>query len=153
MSKRAIETMGYFINGLSIPFLFYFMFNLDAPDSLRVLAYVGWIMLGVGVALIVLSTATLVNNRGEGLIDRGVFGLVRHPMYLGGMLCFVSFFFFLPHWVIFALSAVNVAVVYYFVLEGDQQNITKFGNAYRRYMDSVPRINLLTGILRRLQTR
>jgi len=36
-------------------------------------------------------------------------------------------------------------------LQGELQNIVKFGDAYRRYMEAVPRINLLIGLLRLLQ--
>lgn len=153
MNNKTVETMGYFVNGLSIPLLFYLMFTLEAPESLRALEYLGWILLGVGIGLVVLSITALVRNQDEGLIDRGIYGLVRHPMYLGGMTCFVSFFCFLPHWAVLAISAVNVAVVYGFTLQGDQQNATKFGNAYNRYMKTVPRVNLLAGIFKRLRSK
>jgi protein-S-isoprenylcysteine O-methyltransferase Ste14 len=49
------------------------------------------------------------------------------------------------------ISAVNIAIVYWFILQGERQNITKFGDAYQRYMESVPRINPLAGLIRRLQ--
>jgi protein-S-isoprenylcysteine O-methyltransferase Ste14 len=153
MKQKTKETMGYILNGLSIALFFYLAFTLDVPDSLRPLSYIGWILLGFGMGLVVLSTIALVSNQGESLIERGIYGLVRHPMYLGAMLCFLSFFFFLPHWLIFVISSLNIAVVYAFILQGDQQNITKFGDAYRRYMETVPRINLLAGIFRRMQSK
>jgi len=49
------------------------------------------------------------------------------------------------------ISTANIIVVYWFILQGEQQNIAKFGNAYRRYMETVPRINLLKGIFIRMQ--
>ncbi len=73
-------------------------------------------------------------------------------MYLGAMLCFLSYFFFCPHWLVLLISSANTAIVYGFILQGEQQNVIKFGDAYRRYMENVPRINLLVGLLRRLQS-
>ena len=96
----------------------------------------------------VLSTVTLLRNHGAGLIERGVYGIVRHPMYLGAILLFFSGIFFIPHWIIALVVLVNAVVVYGFILEGDRQNIARFGENYKCYMEEVPRINLLKGLLR-----
>ena len=74
-------------------------------------------------------------------------------MYLGAMMCFLSYFFFGPHWLTLLISSANVAIVYGFILQGEGQNITRFGDAYRRYMGRVPRINLLAGVYKRLQSK
>lgn len=153
MKQRTMETLGYIVNGLSMALFIYLVFTLDVPDFLRPLMYVGWILLGCGIGLVALSIVALVRNQGAGLVERGVYGIVRHPMYLGAMLCFLSYFFFHPHWLILLISSANIAVVYWFILQGEQQDITRFGDAYRRYMESVPRINLLAGIFRRLQSK
>ena len=121
-------------------------------DSLPI-KLLAWILLGFGVVLMVLSTATLISNRGAVLIEWGIYGVVRHPMYLGAMVAFLSWIFFHPHWIIVLISSVNIAIVYWFILRGERQNITKFGDAYRRYMETVPRLNLLAGLIRRLQSK
>jgi protein-S-isoprenylcysteine O-methyltransferase Ste14 len=153
MKQKTKETMGYIVNGLSMALFIYLVFTLDVPDFLRPLMYLGWILLGCGIGLVVFSIVALVRNQGAGLIEWGVYGLVRHPMYVGAMLCFLSYFFFHPHWLILLLSFANIAVVYWFILQGERQDIVRFGDAYRRYMESVPRINLLAGIFRRLQSK
>jgi len=148
MKQKTLETLGYTVNALSMALFVYLVFALDAPDALRPLRYGGWLLLGCGMGLVVLSIVALARNRGVGLIYWGIYGIVRHPMYLGAMICYLSFFFFHPHWLILLMSAANIAIVYCFILQGEQQNIARFGEAYRRYMDRVPRINLLVGILR-----
>lgn len=145
--------IGYIINGSSVALVIYLMSTLDVPDSLRPLRYSGWILLGFGIGLVVLSIVAFVRNQGAGLIERGIYGIVRHPMYLGAMMCFLSYFFFHPHWLILLISSANIAIIYRFILQGEQQNITKFEDAYKRYMETVPRINLLAGIFRRLQSK
>jgi protein-S-isoprenylcysteine O-methyltransferase Ste14 len=151
MKRETKGTLGLVVNGLSIALLFYLAFSLDVPDVSPPVQYVAWILFGLGLVLVVLSIATLVRDREAGLIEWGIYGIVRHPMYLGAMLLFLSWIFFLPHWIVVLISAVNIAIVYWFILQGERQNITKFGDAYQRYMESVPRINLLAGLIRRLQ--
>jgi len=153
MKKKSKETMGYIVNGFSIALFIYLAPTLETPDALRPLGYVGWLLLGSGVGLVVLSIVALVRNQGAGLIERGIYGIVRHPMYLGAMLCFLSYVFFCPHWLILLISSVNIAVVYWFTWQGEQQNIIVFGDAYRRYMENVPRINLLAGLSRYRQNK
>lgn len=147
------ETLGYIIHGLSIATFVFLASTLDVSDGLPLVKYLAWILLGFGIFLIVLSTATLIRHREEGLIERGIYGIVRHPMYLGAMVIFLSWIFFLPHWVVLLISSVNIAIVYWFILHGEHRNIEKFGSAYRRYMEAVPRINLLVGLLRRVQSK
>ena len=153
MKHATKETLGYVVNGLSIALFFYLASSLDVPDVSPPIKYVAWILFGLGLLLVVLSIATLVSNREAGLIDWGIYGIIRHPMYLGAMLLFLSWIFFLPHWIIVLISSVNIAIVYGFILQGERQNITKFGDTYSRYMESVPRINLLAGLIRRLQSK
>jgi len=112
MKQKTKETLGYIVNGLSTALFIYLVFTLDVPDFLRPLRYFGWILLGFGIGLVVLSIVALVSNQGAGLVERGVYGIVRHPMYLGAMLCFLSYFFFHPHWLILLISSANIAVVY-----------------------------------------
>jgi len=95
MKQKAKETIGYFVNGLSITLFIYLAFTLDVPDFLRPLSYFGWILLGCGISLIVVSISVLVSNQGAGLIERGIYGIVRHPIYLGASFVssrFSSFF-------------------------------------------------------------
>ena len=153
MKQKTKEMIGYIINGSSVALFIYLMSTLDVSDSLRPLRYFGWILLVFGIGLVVLSIVALVRNQGAGLIERGIYGIVRHPMYLGAMMCFLSYFFFHPHWLILLISSANIAILYCFILQGEQQNITKFDDAYKRYMETVPRINLLAGIFRRLQSK
>jgi protein-S-isoprenylcysteine O-methyltransferase Ste14 len=151
MKQKIKAWVGYAISGGSIALYMYLVSVLDVPDSLRPLRYLGWLLLGLGVGLIVLSIVTLVRNRGGGLIEDGIYGIVRHPMYLGAMFCFSAYCFFVPHWLVLLIVLVNVGIAYGFMLQGDRENVARFGAAYRHYMDTVPRMNLLAGILRHVQ--
>jgi protein-S-isoprenylcysteine O-methyltransferase Ste14 len=151
MKQETIEILGYAVNGLSLALFFYLASALDVFYVSPGIEYLAWLLLSLGLVLIALSIATLASHQEAGLIEWGIYGIVRHPMYLGAMVLFLSWIFFLPHWTIILISSVNIAIVYGFILQGERQNITKFGDPYRRYMESVPRVNLLAGLIRRLQ--
>jgi len=80
------------------------------------------------------------------LVTTGVYGLVRHPMYLGGILMFL----FEP-----AITVNNLVLrclaVGYFVIGGlveDRRFLGEFGDAYRSYRQDVPMFNIVAGVIR-----
>jgi len=148
-----LETLGYIVHVLSFASFFYLASTVDVLPLSPTIQFFAWVLLCSGLILIMLSIIALSRNRGEGLIERGIYGVVRHPMYLGAIVLFLSWIFFFLHWSIVLLSAVNITIVYAFILQGERQNITKFGDVYKHYMESVPRINLFAGLVRRLQGR
>lgn len=153
MKQKALENLGYIINGLSIAAFFFLGNVIDVSLRWPFFKYIGWILLGIGLLLIAVSTYTLISNRGKGLIDWGIYGIVRHPMYVGAMLAFLSWVFFLPHWLTLILSSINITIVYLFILQGERRNIELFGSEYERYIENVPRANFMTGLLKSLRRR
>ena len=145
------ETLGYIVHVLSFASFFYLASTVDILPLPPTIQFFAWALLGSGVVLIVLSIVALSRSRGEGLIERGIYGIVCHPMYLGAIVLFLSWIFFCPHWSIILISAVNITIVYAFILQGERQNINKFGDVYEHYMESVPGINIVMGVVRRLQ--
>ena len=151
MKQETKETLSYIVNGLSLAAFFLLGAILDVPEGWPAVEVLAWTLFGVGMLLVVLSISTLARNRGQGLIDWGVYGIVRHPMYVGAIVLFLSWIPFVPHWITLLISSANVAIVYWHILQGERGNVERFGSAYRRYMEAVPRVNLLAGLLRRLQ--
>jgi protein-S-isoprenylcysteine O-methyltransferase Ste14 len=151
MKQEVKETLGYIINGISIAVYFFLLFAIGDPLGCPYFEYIGWILLGLGIFLILVSSYTLIRNRGKGLIDWGIYGIVRHPMYVGAILIFLSWAFLLPHWLTLLLTLTNIAIIYWFILQGDRRNIELFGGEYEQYIESVPRVNILAGFLKSLK--
>ncbi|MFX1603980.1 MAG: methyltransferase family protein [Promethearchaeota archaeon] len=87
------------------------------------------------------------------LVDSGVYGVVRHPQYLGFMLIVLSFVLMSQHW-LSVFAGVGGCVLFYIdVRREEQSNIAKFGDEYRRYMQEVPGLNILIGVFRLLRRR
>ena len=115
------------------------------------LFYLGWVIFGIGALFVVFSILTL---RGEGasrVTDSGVYGIVRHPMYLGGLIMFFSHLFFGQNWMIGVNTVIGIVCCYLVILSGDQRNLEKFGEDYMRYMERVPRINFIAGIVKNMR--
>lgn len=101
------------------------------------------------LALVVLSASWVFARRGlktifgevrekPELINKGVFEVVRHPIYLGAILLYLGL-------VLFTLSLVSMAlwvfiVIFYFLISRYEEKvlIKTFGKAYEDYKKDVP---------------
>ena len=88
------------------------------------------------------------------LVDTGIYSVVRHPQYLGGIFAiFMTTLLWYPHWLFGILGVVGTVVVYMSCREEDQRLIHQFGEDYKNYMQKVPRMNFLIGIIRLIRRR
>ncbi|MFX1520519.1 MAG: methyltransferase family protein [Promethearchaeota archaeon] len=134
-----------------------FLLNIIAinlfPPAIQELVVVGYTILGIGAVFFILSVYTLRRKGISNVVDSGIFGVVRHPMYLGGILMFFSHIFLGQNWIVIISTIIGIASCYLIILSEDQRNIEKFGEEYRLYMQSVPRMNLFLGIVKSLMRR
>ena len=87
-------------------------------------------------------------------IDSGIYAIVRHPLYLGWILAiFVATIFLYQHWLFVIVGIPGIVSVYLISRQEEQTNIEKFGNEYKRYMQKVPGMNLLVGVIRLIRRR
>jgi protein-S-isoprenylcysteine O-methyltransferase Ste14 len=87
------------------------------------------------------------------LVDSGIYAVVRHPQYLSFMLLNTGLMLVAQHGLITVLGVAAIGLDYRIALEADREAIVKFGDDYRLYMDRVPRVNFLTGLVRLLRHR
>lgn len=121
------------------------------PPTIKELVVIGYMLLGFGALLFAWSVLTLRREGTSNVVDNGIYGIVRHPMYLGGMLMFCSHVFFCQNWIVVISTAIAIVCCYLLIHLADQRNIEKFGGSYKRYMQKVPRMNLLLGIIQMKQ--
>ena len=130
------------------------IFKVIEPNNIKVLFYIGWIFWIVGITLIILSYYHIFFRKVKVLIDSGIYGVVRHPMFLGGILgIFVTSIFLYQHWLFVIIGIPGIASWYLISREEERLNIEKFGDDYRLYTQKVPRMNLLVGIIRLVRRR
>jgi protein-S-isoprenylcysteine O-methyltransferase Ste14 len=133
-------------------FVFY---NYYKPDFL---VYTGWILLVFSVVIIFLAGGEFRKKGGAPkgksivhttvVVDSGIYAVVRHPQYLGFILFALALVLMSQHWLSVFSGVVGSVLFYKDVLREEQMSIEKFGDDYKRYMQKVPRMNLLLGIIR-----
>jgi len=72
---------------------------------------------------------------------------------LGFILFVLALVLMSQHWLSIFSGVVGSALFYRDVLREEQMSVKKFGDDYKRYMQKVPRINFVLGIIRLLQRR
>jgi len=83
------------------------------------------------------------------LVNTGIYAVVRHPQYTGGVYSiFITTILLYPHWLFVLLGAIGTTVIYVSCREEDQRLIQQFGDNYLAYMRRVPRMNIFLGIMR-----
>jgi protein-S-isoprenylcysteine O-methyltransferase Ste14 len=83
------------------------------------------------------------------MLDTGIFGVVRHPLYLGTALWSVALMLVFQSILSVILGIVAIACFWMASRKEDEFNIKKFGDAYREYMKRVPMWNLFGGLRKR----
>jgi protein-S-isoprenylcysteine O-methyltransferase Ste14 len=87
------------------------------------------------------------------VVDTGVYAVVRHPMYLSFLLMSLSLVLLSQHWLNAVLGAIVMGLLYNDMRREEENNLARFGDTYQRYMEQVPRMNLVAGTVRLIQSR
>jgi len=134
-----------------------FFLNITAinlfPAISEELVVVGYTIFGTGAFLYILSAFTLRGKGISNIVDSGIYGVVRHQLYLGVMTMFFSHIFLGQNWIVVISTIVALVCCYLIILSDEEKSLEKFGYDYKRYMEKTPRINFVLGIIRLLQRR
>ena len=137
--------------------LFYNQYGLDA------MTYAGWAVLSLGFLIGYLGVATL-REKGEApegeswiktttTVESGIYAIVRHPQYLSWVIMSMALIFLSQHFSTAVAGALAMVTIYMQARQDDEALIEKFGDSYKLYMNAVPRMNILLGIVRRLRPK
>ena len=125
--------------------------------------YIGWAVFAFSMVLGWLSRIAFEAKgkapKGESFIhtsvvvESGIYAIVRHPMYLSFILLVISLILISQHWLSLIFSIPFVVYFYISTWSEERSSIGKFGEAYKSYMQRVPRMNILLGIFRIMLSR
>lgn len=88
------------------------------------------------------------------LVDTGIYAMVRHPQYTGGVYSiFITTVLWYPHWLFVLLGLIGIVIIHMSCREEDQRLIQQFGENYLAYMRRVPGMNIFLGIMRLIRQR
>ena len=117
---------------------------------LRILSYV---CLGLSIVVIIIAVINLRKQRVNVIPDRGIYTVVRYPFYLSGILFFFFMCLWSQHWIVLILSGEAIVCIYLLMLLEDRRNAAGIGEGYVEYMRLVPRVDPVTGFIRRSRRR
>ena len=115
--------------------------------GLTLVAIAGWVLLLVA-SLLGWQARVAFEEKGEQhqdeswlhtrtVVDSGVYGIVRHPMYLSFALIALTLVCLSQHWLNALLGTILIGLLYNDMCREERGNVAKFGDAYREYMARV----------------
>jgi protein-S-isoprenylcysteine O-methyltransferase Ste14 len=140
--------------------LSFFLYN---RAGLPILRHVAWITMAVSAVFGWLPILAFRKKGGVSkgrsyiqttvLVDSGVYAVVRHPQFLAGIWLSLALILITQHWFIAPMGLVAMVLNYLIARKADQELIEKFGHDYKRYIQKVPRMNFLLGLIRLLSRK
>jgi len=133
-------------------------------NSHLALFIVGWVVWVFGMVL-VMAPIVMFPRRGgvpkgksfvhtTQLVSTGIYAVVRHPQYTGGIYSiFVTTLLWYPHWLFAVLGIMGAIFTYLSVREEDKSLVERFGDSYKAYKERVPGMNIFLGIVRLLRSK
>jgi protein-S-isoprenylcysteine O-methyltransferase Ste14 len=131
---------------------------LETPGSIEWLQWMGWVIGAGGILLIGLALLTLhlrgQPEEGQGVtqplvvVDSGIYALIRHPLYLGWILVYTGVMAVGQYCLTVLLCLLGIGCVSVICRQEDRRLLERFGSRYEAYLDSVPAMNLVAGLMR-----
>ena len=85
------------------------------------------------------------------LVDTGIYSIVRHPQNgVAWILINLGLMGIAQHWLVVVTGSASMVCAYLDLYKEEQRCVKKFGDEYKKYMEKVPRINFLLGIVRKI---
>ena len=151
----AISGWGFFLfwfgiwispqNRFTIPFFQSYSIQIPILDitinPLNLLVFIPFFSAGMWFGIkgvIKTSLKVAETHRTEKVVSTGVYSIVRHPQYLGGILAHIGFCFLLSGLYSLLATPLVIAVVYVISWKEEQELLREFGQEYKAYKAKVP---------------
>jgi protein-S-isoprenylcysteine O-methyltransferase Ste14/NAD-dependent dihydropyrimidine dehydrogenase PreA subunit len=131
--------------------------------GIEILRYVGWIIGIISVPFffspMIYFSKKGMPQEGKGLmdttviVDSGTYSIVRHPQILGCIMLISASILVSQHWLSVVIGIPLIVWACIDIPNEEKGLILKFGDPYRHYMQEVPRLNFVVGVVRLLKHR
>ncbi len=157
------ETFNVIILSVAFIALFITGFLIKNNDKIMILYYIGWII-WVLAFILAFSPNFIFKKYGEvpkgkryihttKLVDTGIYSIIRHPQYGGSLFIAFSLILIQQTPISIILGIICMITSYLSMIFEEERVITKFGEEYKDYMKRVPRVNLLSGFIRKIKRK
>jgi protein-S-isoprenylcysteine O-methyltransferase Ste14 len=156
------DIVGYILAILCFPLNPLVLLNIIEPLENKLLLYTGFFFWTIGIILVIYPFIYFKIKGGvrrgksyvhtNKLVTTGLYSIIRHVQYTGGILSiFIATPLLYPHWIFVILGIPGIWLTYLWTRREDRMLIEKFGEEYKEYMNKVPAVNLIAGIIRKIK--
>jgi protein-S-isoprenylcysteine O-methyltransferase Ste14 len=138
----AALVLGFLLNWLAPLFILRVLLSFEWRLGIGILLFGGGIALAVAGARLFRQMGTNANPAQPALtlVTTGIYEYLRNPMYVGlGLIVAGIGIVFASDWTLALLVPAALIIHFGVVLREEEYLSRKFGDAYRRYMETVPR--------------
>ena len=157
-----LDYLAYLLMVICFPLNPLILLKVVEPHENKLLSYlgVGFWFIGMIFVIYPLVYFKLKGNVSKGkayvhtnkIVTTGLYSIVRHVQYTGGILSiFIATPLLYPHWIFILLGIPGILLTYLGTKREDKLMIEKFGDEYKKYIDKVPAMNIIIGIIRKLK--
>ena len=114
--------------------------NFSIP-LLHLIVCTPFILSGAWLAINAVKETTLrvaETHRTDKIVTTGVYSIVRHPQYLGGLLAHVGISFLLSAWYSLLFTPLMVILIFLISRKEEEELVKEFGKEYEDYKEKVP---------------
>ncbi len=156
-----IEILNITIMSFAYIGLFFSGFIAANPSYNQIIGILGWIIWIFGLIL-AFSPNIVFKKRGDvpkgksyihttKLVSSGIYGVIRHPQYTGGMVIAFSLCLIIQTPLTYILAIIAMVSSYLSMVFEEKHLVMKFGSQYEKYKAEVPQTNLIIGLIRNLR--
>jgi protein-S-isoprenylcysteine O-methyltransferase Ste14 len=158
MKIKTVGSLYFTIAAVTLIASWYLYFIIFHDPIFPSLVIIGWVNLILGLTFIFLAIGFLrTTGRAEKgrdfthtttMITDGIYAIVRHPLYLGWLLLYPAVIFLSQNWLVVILGCSGCICMVQIARLEDVTLIEKFGDPYKKYLNAIPRLNFLIGIIK-----
>jgi len=115
---------------------------LELEAAVALVMVVSLLIISFGLILLIIGWYEVYKYR-EGIAMTGLYRLVRHPQYLGIILIMTGFMIQWPTIPTLIMYPILLYIYHRQALKEEKYMLEKYGEEYRRYMETTPRYNIL----------
>lgn len=101
--------------------------------------FAGFLIYLLGAIIMTMAMLDFLTTAVDKPVTKGVYRFSRNPMYFGMFLIFGGTGIACVSWVFLLLTAVFIILLHIGVVSEERSCLQKYGNAYREFMNKVPR--------------
>ena len=136
--SKTEKILAYSTHVIIMPFVF--VYSIFLPLKLgTVWLYVGLPIFALSVVMYVVTIINVANTPVDEPVTRGVYRILRHPIYFSGFLIYIGIGIACASWIVLLCALLWIAFFYLVVPAEERFLVKEYGDAYREYMNRTPR--------------